>query len=51
LRQQLADVRGSLQGNDQLEEILQETLSDQEKLDRIRDELDSGNDDGEDSDG
>lgn len=51
LRQQLADVRGSLQGNDKLEEILQATLTDQEKLDRIRDELGSVDEGEEDSDG
>lgn len=52
LRQNLADLRGSLQGNDKLEEILQATLTDQEKLDKLRGELgssDSG-DEGE-SDG
>lgn len=47
LRQQLADVRGSLQGNDKLEEILQTTLTDQEKLDRIRDELGDGEGDSD----
>lgn len=51
LRQQLADVRGSLQGNDKLEEILQATLTDQEKLDRIRDELGTVAEGEEDSDG
>jgi type VI secretion system protein ImpB len=51
LRQQLADVRGSLQGNDKLEEILQATLTDQEKLDRIRDELGTVAGGEEDSDG
>lgn len=39
LRQQLADLRGSLQGNDKLEEILQATLSDEEKLNRLKSEL------------
>jgi type VI secretion system protein ImpB len=32
LRQQLADLRGSLQGNDKLEEMLQATLGDADKL-------------------
>lgn len=57
LRQQLADLRGSLQGNQNLEEILQATVSDEEKLKKLQDELsseggdeDSG-DDGGDSDG
>jgi type VI secretion system protein ImpB len=39
LRQQLADVRGSLQGNDKLEEILQATLGDTEKLQRLKAEM------------
>ncbi len=39
LRRQLADLRGSLQGNDKLEEILQATLSDEEKLNRLKQEL------------
>ncbi len=47
LRQELSDLRGSLQGNDKLDEILQETISDEATLNRLRDELKSG----EDSDG
>jgi type VI secretion system protein ImpB len=48
LRQNLADLRGSLQGNDKLDEILQETLSDQDKLGKLRTELGSeGATDGE----
>jgi type VI secretion system protein ImpB len=39
LRQQLADLRGSLQGNDKLEEILQATLTDEGKLSRLKTEL------------
>jgi type VI secretion system protein ImpB len=39
LRQNLADLRGSLQGNEKLDDILQETLSDTEKLDKLRGEL------------
>lgn len=39
LRQQLSDLRGSLQGNDKLEEILQSTLTDQEKLDKLKGEM------------
>jgi type VI secretion system protein ImpB len=39
LRQSLADLRGSLQGNDKLDEILQATLSDQDKLNKLRSEL------------
>lgn len=53
LRQQLADLRGSLQGNDRLEEILQATLSDEEKLKALQAELASASsdDEGDDSDG
>jgi type VI secretion system protein ImpB len=39
LRQSLADLRGSLQGNDKLDEILQATLSDDEKMGKLRSEL------------
>jgi type VI secretion system protein ImpB len=39
LRQQLADLRGSLQGNDRFEEVLQATLSDVEKMDRLKTEM------------
>lgn len=42
LRQNLADLRGSLQGNEKLEEILQETLGDEDKLNKLRDELGTG---------
>ncbi len=48
LRQQLADLRGSLQGNDKLEEILQATVNDAARLNRIQKELESdGASDGE----
>lgn len=40
LRQQLADLRGSLQGNEKLDEILQATISDADKLGKIKAELD-----------
>lgn len=39
LRQKLADLRGSLQGNDKLEEILQQTISDTEKLSQLKSEI------------
>ena len=39
LRQSLADLRGSLQGNDKLDEILQATLSDDERMKKLREEL------------
>lgn len=39
LRQNLADLRGSLQGNDKLEEILQKTVGDEEKMNKLRGEI------------
>ena len=42
LRTQLADLRGSLQGNDKLEDILQSTLGDAEKLNKLKGELGLG---------
>ncbi len=48
LRTQLADLRGSLQGNDKLDEILQETLSSEEKLNQLRTEISSGSEGGDD---
>ena len=39
LRTKLADLRGSLQGNDKLEEILQSTLNDEDKMKRLRAEM------------
>jgi type VI secretion system protein ImpB len=51
LRQELANLRGTLQGNEKLEEILQATFADQEKLDQLKSELESeGEADGEDED-
>jgi type VI secretion system protein ImpB len=48
LRQELADLRGSLQGNDKLEEILQAMVTDPEKMDQLKSELASEEgDDGE----
>jgi type VI secretion system protein ImpB len=41
LRAKLADLRGSLQGNDKLEDILQSTLSDEEKLKKLKAELEA----------
>lgn len=40
LRTKLADLRGSLQGNDKLEEVLLGAVSDQSKLDQLKKELD-----------
>lgn len=39
LRTQLADLRGSLQTNDKLDEVLQATLGDAEKMKKLRGEL------------
>lgn len=39
LRSKLADLRGRLQGNDKLDDILQKTLGDAEKLSKLKDEL------------
>lgn len=39
LRRQLSDLRGSLQGNDKLEEVLQATLTSDEKLSQLKTEL------------
>lgn len=39
LRTKLADLRGSLQGNDKLEEILQNTLNDAEAMKKLQGEL------------
>jgi type VI secretion system protein ImpB len=41
LRTKLADLRGSLQGNDKLEEILQSTLSDDQKMKQLKSEMGS----------
>lgn len=41
LRQQLADLRGSLQGNDKLEEILQTMLSSEDKMNLLKAEIES----------
>jgi type VI secretion system protein ImpB len=39
LRTRLSDLRGSLQGNDKLDEILQETVRNPEKLGKLKAEL------------
>jgi type VI secretion system protein ImpB len=48
LRTNLADLRGSLQGNEKLEDILQSTLSDQDKMSKLRTEIGGGTSDGQD---
>ena len=39
LRTKLADLRGSLQGNDKLEEMLQQTLNDADAMAKLRGEI------------
>ncbi len=39
LRTKLSDLRGSLQGNDRLDEALQSALRDSEKLNKLKDEI------------
>ena len=46
LRTQLADLRGSLQTNEKLDEVLQSTLGDQGKMDRLKAELGLGGENG-----
>lgn len=41
LRAELADLRGKLQANEKLEEILQSAISDEEKLKKLKDEIGS----------
>ena len=42
LRTRLADLRGSLQGNEKLEELLLETAGNKDKLDKIKGEIGKG---------
>ena len=39
LRDRLSDLRGSMQGNDKLEEVLREAVTDKDKLAKLRAEL------------
>jgi type VI secretion system protein ImpB len=39
LRDRLTDLRGSMQGNDKLEEMLREAVTDKEKLAKLRSEM------------
>ena len=41
LREQLADLRGSLQGNDKLDELLNQAVSNTEKLAKLKAEIDA----------
>ena len=42
LRERLSDLRGSLQGNDKLEEVLREAVSNTEKLSKLKTEIEGG---------
>ena len=42
LRNKLADLRGNLQGNDKLEEILQNTLNDADAMKKLESEIGNG---------
>jgi len=42
LRDRLADLRGSMQGNDKLEELLRDSVSDKDKLSKLRGEMGMG---------
>jgi len=46
LRTKLSDLRGSLQGNDKLEELLLEAVSNSEKLEKLKSELAKGEGEG-----
>lgn len=46
LRTKLADLRGALQGNDKLDEILQSTVNDDAKMNKLRAELGTGGENG-----
>lgn len=46
LRTRLSDLRGSLQGNDKLEELLLDAVSSTEKLDKLKGEIGEKKDDG-----
>jgi len=42
LRERLGDLRGSLQGNDKLEELLRDAVTDTQKLARLKSEIEAG---------
>jgi type VI secretion system protein ImpB len=42
LRTRLSDLRGSLQGNDKLDELLQSAVRDSDKLDKLKGEIEQG---------
>jgi type VI secretion system protein ImpB len=41
LRERLSDLRGNLQGNDKLEEVLREAVSNTESLNKLKSEIDA----------
>jgi type VI secretion system protein ImpB len=41
LREKLSDLRGNLQGNDKLEEVLREAVSNTESLNKLKSEIDA----------
>ncbi len=45
-RTKLADLRGAMQGNEKLEEILQQTVGDEEKMKKLKSELGLGGENG-----
>jgi type VI secretion system protein ImpB len=51
LRSQLADLRGKIQSNDKLDEILSSALGDEEKLNKLKAELEAEKGDEEGKDG
>jgi len=46
LRSKLSDLRGSLQGNDKLEQVLLDTVSDADKLNKLKAEIGDGGGNG-----
>lgn len=46
LRTKLSDLRGALQGNEKLDEILQATVTDDEKMKKLKEELGTGGSNG-----
>lgn len=46
LRTKLSDLRGSLQGNDKLEELLLDAVGDKHKLDKLKKEMGDGGSNG-----
>ncbi len=46
LRTRLSDLRGSLQGNDKLEELLLESVGNQDKLNKLKGEMGKGESNG-----